>query len=145
MRVLFYSFLIFFLSSCHEATQETLLEVKIEGMSCRHSCAPIITKKLLSVTGVLKVVISFEKKTAQISYNPESTTKENIIDKIESIAGGIYKASISKEIKQTFSPTKTSNMNKVNSVEFDLSKPDVSHSSEFQLPNLFSLLNSILK
>ena len=61
------------------------------------------------------------------------------------MANGAYKTGSVKEKKMHDSKSEQSTpAEESKPVDFDITQPDVSHSSGFQLPNLFSLLNSIL-
>ena len=120
------------------------LDIEIEGMSCSHSCAPFIQKKLSATDGVLDAKVSYENKRAEVIINSNDVSKEEILEKIESINNGSYKTGRVAEKKLEDSDPKESNHKDSKSSDFDISKPGVSHSSSFQLPNLFSLLNSIL-
>lgn len=120
------------------------LDIEIEGMSCSHSCAPFIQKKLTNTKGVLDAKVSYENKRAEVIINSNDVSKEDIVKKIESINNGSYRTARVIEKKTIDSVPVNSNFKDSRSVDFDISKPEVSHSSSFQLPNLFSLLNSIL-
>lgn len=137
--------LILTIFACQRSVDETSLSVEVEGMSCSHSCAPFIKKNLKNTEGVLEAEVSFDRKLAKIIFNPSIISKKDIIRKIESIAGGIYKASVIKETKIESHSNESLRQETSKPLEFNLTKPEVSHSSGFQLPNLFSLLNSILK
>jgi copper chaperone CopZ len=141
--ILFIAF--FCLVSCNQSTNISSLDVKIDGMSCSQSCAPFIKKKLLKTEGIKGVKVSFEKKLAEIYFNSSVISENEIVTKIESLADGIYKATVIKSSKKEFNLKEPSNKETLESLEFNLIKPEVSNSSGFQLPNLFSLLNSIIK
>ena len=132
-------------SSCRQSVEAVTLDIKIEGMSCSHSCAPLIQKKLLGTKGVINANVSFQKKLAEVVINSNSVTKKEIITKIESIANGTYIVSSVRERELQETKTDNPKSSKVlKPADFDITQPGVSHSSGFQLPNLFSLLNSIL-
>jgi len=120
------------------------LDIEIYGMSCSHSCAPFIRKKLSAVDGVLNVKVSYEKKKAEVIINANTVSREEILSKIKSLNNGSYKTGKVAERKLEGSEPNESHSLDSKSTDFDISKPGVSHSSSFQLPNLFSLLNSIL-
>ena len=145
MKNLLLTFFIVSLIACKQSVNKISLDVSIDGMSCSHSCAPLIKKKLIKTEGVLEAEVSYEKKLAEIVFNSSAISKEDVINKIESIADGIYKASVIKESKKEINLKKPSSQKNLESLDFNLTKSEISHSSGFQLPNLFSLLNSILK
>ena len=120
------------------------LDIEIEGMSCSHSCAPFIQSKLSKINGVLDAKVSYVNKRAEVIINANEVSKEDIIKKIESINNGSYKTGQVIQKKSVDSESVNSKLKDSETVDFDISKPEVSHSSGFQLPNLFSLLNSIL-
>lgn len=132
------------LMACEQAVQKSSLSIEVDGMSCSHSCAPYIQKKLSKTEGVLEAKVSFENKSAEVIINSNEVSKEEIIKKIETIANGQYKVGEVEEAKLEESKVEESESNDEASLDFDISKPEVSHSAGFQLPNLFSLLNSLL-
>ena len=127
-----------------QAVSKLSLDIEVEGMSCSHSCAPFIQKKLISTKGVLYAKVSYENKRAEVIINSNDVGKDDIVKKIESINNGSYKTGQVIENKTVVSDPVDSNLKDSDPVDFDISKPDLSHSSSFQIPNLFSLLNSIL-
>ena len=145
MKNLLLIFFIITLIACNQSVNKISLDIRVDGMSCSHSCAPFIKRKLIKTEGVLEAEVSYEKKLAEIVFNSSAISKEEIVKKIESIADGIYKASIIKASTKETNLKKPSSLNNRESLDFNLTKPEISHSSGFQLPNLFSLLNSILK
>tara|TARA_B100001540_G_C15532913_1_gene517797 strand:- start:225 stop:662 length:438 start_codon:yes stop_codon:yes gene_type:complete len=136
--------LIITLFACDQTVNKSSLEIKIEGMSCSHSCAPSIQKKLIETKGVIDAKVIFEQKSASVIFDSNVTSKKEIVQKIETIYGGTYKTTEVIERKVNNSDEKNKKSEESSSVEFNLSKTNVSHSSGFQIPNLFNLLNSIL-
>ena len=120
------------------------LDIEIEGMSCSHSCAPFIQRKLSKTNGVLDAKVSYVNKRAEVIINANEVSKEDIIKKIETINNGSYKTGQVTQKKSVDSEPVNSKLKDSETVDFDIHKPEVSHSSGFQLPNLFGLLNSIL-
>ncbi len=131
------------LMACEQAVEKSSLNIAVEGMSCSHSCAPFIEKKLKGTEGVLKAKVSFENKSAEVVININEVSKDEIVKKIESIANGIYKVEGVEEYKVEEVENKEVESDDEASVDFDITDTEVS-SSSFQLPNLFSLLNSLL-
>lgn len=136
------------LMACEQAVEKSSLNIAVEGMSCSHSCAPFIEKKLKGTEGVLEAKVSFENKSAEVVINTNEVSKDEIVKKIESIANGIYKVEGVEEksfdsAQDDEVENKEVESNDEASVDFDITDTEVS-SSSFQLPNLFSLLNSLL-
>ena len=144
MRKVAVFFIVLIIGSCKQPLNTLVLDIQVEGMSCSHSCAPFIQKKLINTEGVLDAKVSFENKLAKVVINANEISKEEIIAKIETIADSSYKTGFVDEKKLESSNPDESKLDKSKTVDFDISKPEVMHSAGFQLPNLFSLLNSIL-
>lgn len=64
------------------------LEVEIEGMTCEIGCARLIESKLSKVDGVVFSKVEFEAKKGQFTYDLNKLTKDDIVSKINGIAGG---------------------------------------------------------
>lgn len=132
------------LMACEQAVEKSSLNIQIDGMSCSHSCAPFLQKKLKATEGVIDAKVTFENKTAEVVINANETSKDAIVKKIESLVNGQYKVEAIKEAKIEEAEEGSTDTNDEASIDFDISKPEVSHSTGFQLPNIFSLLNSLL-
>ena len=143
MKKLLFLFLSIFLMSCEAPVETASLNIGVEGMSCSHSCAPYIQKKLLKTVGVLNAEVTFENKEAKVVFDKNKVSKEEIVKTIQTIADGQYKVTSVEEEKQNDieSTEPTGDESSLN--EFDISNSEVS-SSSYQLPNIFSLLNSLL-
>lgn len=61
---------------------------KISGMRC-HSCAKIIKLELEEEVGATNVNVDYGSQEAQLEFDPEKTSEQKIINKIESLG---YKA-----------------------------------------------------
>ncbi len=148
MKKYLFIFVSLILMACEQTIEKSSLSIAVEGMSCGHSCAPFIEKKLNQIEGVLEAKVSFEKKSAEVTINTNEVSKEEIIKKIESIANGQYQVKGVEEQKaeevEVDELKETENSNDGASSDFDVTKPEVSSSTGFQLPNIFSLLNSLL-
>ncbi|WP_299528481.1 cation transporter [uncultured Lutibacter sp.] len=100
----------FVLLACNETKKEGIievaasfksLEVEIEGMTCEIGCARLIESKLSKVDGVTYSKVSFEAKKGQFTYDENKLSKENLIAKINGIAGGdLYKVIKSTDLKK---------------------------------------------
>lgn len=76
------------------------LEVEIEGMTCEIGCARTIQSKLSKVNGITYSKVNFEAKKGQFTYDENKIKKEDIINKINGIAGGdLYKVTKSTDIE----------------------------------------------
>jgi len=144
MKKLLFLFLSIFLMACGSPIEKTSLNIGVEGMSCSHSCAPYIQKKLLKTVGVLDAEVTFENKEAKVVFDKNKITKEEIIKTIQTIADGQYKVINVEEEKQNDIESIESTGDESSTNKFHISNSEVS-SSSYQLPNIFSLLNSLLK
>ena len=81
-------------------SKQSLLNVKIEGMSCAVGCARSIETALNDNKGIIATV-DFENSHGLIAYNQSLFSGEQIIDMINNYDGGKYQASvlISRESK----------------------------------------------
>jgi len=76
------------------------IEVNIEGMTCEIGCARTIQSKLSKVNGVTYAKVNFDTKKGIFTYDANKLNKEDIVKKIDGIAGGdIYKATKTTEIE----------------------------------------------
>ena len=64
------------------------IEVDIEGMTCEIGCARTIQSKLSKVNGVTFAKVDFESKKGQFTFDAHKISKNEIIKKIDGIAGG---------------------------------------------------------
>ena len=95
----------FALFSCNETKKETgiekseiskqeiganlkSIEVEIEGMTCEIGCARTIQSKLSKVKGVTYSKVNFEAKKGQFTYDANRLSKQDVVSKINGIAGG---------------------------------------------------------
>lgn len=64
----------------------------ISGMSCAVMCANKIEKELATTKGVQKAKVDFEKKLATVTFDSEVVTAQQLVEKVEAVAGGkLYK------------------------------------------------------
>ena len=75
-----------------EMANENLSNIsfQVDGMTCEIGCAARIKKKVASMEGVALSKVNFEAKTAYISFDPATTSFENVKATIESL-GDDYK------------------------------------------------------
>jgi mercuric ion binding protein len=98
----------FILTGCkNEAPKEVKKEnvsLAISGMTCEIGCAKTIQSKLSKKEGVLGAKVIFTDSIANIEFDANKTSKEDLIAFVSGIAGGeLYKAS------ESFNKVKTSN------------------------------------
>ena len=80
------------------------LEVEIEGMTCEIGCARLIESKLSKVDEVTFSKIEFEAKKGQFTYDTNKLTKDDIVRKINGIAGGdLYLVTKTTDIEEFIS------------------------------------------
>lgn len=146
MKLVTLNIFVLFLLSCGQSNTKSSTVVQISGMSCSQSCAPFLEKNIRKIQGVSGAKVSFENKKAEISFDSGLTNNSKIVDVIETIADGCYEVTCIHELnKNNLKKTVKPVFQKPEVNEFKIPKHDVSHSTTFQLPNLFSLLNSILR
>lgn len=129
--------------ACDTSPQKVSFDIVIDGMSCSRSCSPYIEKKLKKMEGVFEASVSFEKKLAEITIDANEISIAEVVNEIETIADRQYKVEAVKESEMEKKKEILVPIEKP-SLDFDIINPDVSHSTGFQLPNLFSLLNSLI-
>lgn len=77
------------------------IEVDIEGMTCEIGCARTIQSKLSKVNGVTLAKVNFESGKGQFTYDSNKISKEEIVKKIDGIAGGdVYSVTKIKDLKE---------------------------------------------
>ena len=72
----------------------------IEGMVCEHGCKGVIEKEMRKEKGITSFDIDFEEATAEVFFDYNIITTENIITKVEEINDGIYKMNLLQEREQ---------------------------------------------
>lgn len=78
-------------------SSEEKVTVFVEGMSCAMGCANTIEKTLNATAGISSASVDFEAGTAEIVYNPEVISKDEILKTINGVNGGeTYTASFEK-------------------------------------------------
>ena len=116
LTIIFFLTIAFF--SCNEVKKETpteqkeattketaavykSIEVEIEGMTCEIGCARTIQSKLSKVDGVTFAKVDFESKKGQFTFDTHKVSKNEIIKKIDGIAGGdVYSVTNTKELPE---------------------------------------------
>jgi Cu+-exporting ATPase len=66
------------------------ISFQVEGMTCEVGCAALIEKKVAAMEGVATSKVDFEAKTAYVSFDPTTTSFDNVKTTIESL-GDDYK------------------------------------------------------
>lgn len=143
MRKLFYSLVALIIVGCSSGSTSEKVELvmEIDGMSCSHSCSPFIQKKLTAIEGVVSAAVSFETKLATVVIDNGIVTQEEVVEKVQTIAGGQYKVTSCKVNTLEKEKSPEAAMNK--DADFDISEPEVS-ATKFKLPNFFKILNLLL-
>ncbi|MCG1034882.1 cation transporter [Polaribacter sargassicola] len=93
------------LTGCKSEPKKEKLAVKkenvslaISGMTCEIGCAKTIQSKLSKKEGVLDAKVVFTDSIANIEYDANTTSKEDLAAFVSGIAGGeLYKASIASK------------------------------------------------
>lgn len=111
-------------------------KISIEGMTCEKGCAATIEKKLNSTFGIANATVNFEDNTAIVQFDNERISDDEIEEVIESINEGQYDADIT-DVKASKNGAKVIHSSK-NDNGID------AHSFSFEIPNLFSVLKSVL-
>jgi len=78
------------------------IEVDIEGMTCEIGCARTIQSKLSKVKGITYSKVDFESKKGIFTFDSNKLNENDIINKIDGIAGG-----------DVYSVTKTEKLDKI--------------------------------
>lgn len=82
------------------------IEVEIEGMTCEIGCARTIQSKLSKVDGITFSKVDFESKKGQFTYDANKVSKNDIVSKIDGIAGGdLYSATKTTELEEILNKT----------------------------------------
>ncbi|MFY9241559.1 MAG: cation transporter [Polaribacter sp.] len=91
----------FILTGCKKEVKEVKTEnvsLAISGMTCEIGCAKTIQSKLSKKEGVLNAKVVFTDSIANIEFDANKTSKEDLIAFVDGIAGGeLYKASESSK------------------------------------------------
>jgi copper chaperone CopZ len=93
----------FILIGCKNEVKKEVLPVNkqnvslaISGMTCEIGCAKTIQSKLSKKEGVLDAKVIFTDSIANIEFDANTTSKEDLVSFVSGIAGGeLYKASLS--------------------------------------------------
>lgn len=72
------------------ATKTERVFITVEGMSCPGSCPSGITAMLKRTPGVVSADVSFERKEADVEFDPNVTSPEKLVEAINNMG---YKAS----------------------------------------------------
>ena len=85
------------------AVKKENVSLAISGMTCQIGCAKTIQSKLSKKEGVIDAKVVFIDSIANIEFDANTTSKEDLVAFVSGIAGGeLYKASIApKKIAHT--------------------------------------------
>jgi periplasmic mercuric ion binding protein len=127
-------------SSDNEATSNEnvvaneIATITIDGMTCEVGCAGYIAKKLNKTEGVKSCDIDFETKVATVKFDNAQISAEDIKEIIENLNDGQYEVTdMSSETMSSSSSIRTQNSN-----------DEISVRTSIEIPNIFSVLKSIL-
>ena len=83
--------------------QKENVSLAISGMTCEIGCAKTIQSKLSKKEGVIDAKVVFTDSIANIAFDANTTSKEDLVAFVSGIAGGeLYKASIApKKVAHT--------------------------------------------
>lgn len=100
-----FALIIFVFNSCSspktpKTPKNMVANFEIEGMVCEHGCKGVIEKEMRNIKGITAFDIDFEEATAEVFFDYNIITTENIITKVEEINDGIYKMNLIKEREQ---------------------------------------------
>jgi len=77
------------------------IEVEIKGMTCEIGCARTIQSKLSKMEGVTFSKVDFESKKGQFTYDANKISQNDIVKKINGIAGGdLYSVTKTEELSE---------------------------------------------
>ena len=107
IKKILFSFLLacFVLIGCKSEAKKEVLPVNkqnvslaISGMTCQIGCARTIQSKLSKKEGVIDAKVIFTDSIANIEFDANTTSKEDLASFVSGIAGGeLYKASIASK------------------------------------------------
>lgn len=133
------------LNGCSEHKEEikdpvanTESTIAIEGMMCEKGCKSTIQSHLREMNGVINADVDYEGKKAMVSYDNRIISSNEMVDMINTLADGIYKANLIEE-----KPIETSG----NSTEIDNAdaEDEISVSNyDFTLPDFLGIFNEML-
>lgn len=76
-------------------------------MTCEIGCAKLIQSKLYKVDGISYSKVSFANKNGQVTYDANKLSPEDIIKKVNGIAGGdLYSVVNSQELQEVIQEVK---------------------------------------
>jgi cation transport ATPase len=110
IRLLPFFAFIFLIFSCSDTEKNKNFSGKseeitlaIEGMVCEFGCAKTIEKELKKSEGIIDCKVNFQQNQATCKFDPEQTSAEEIVNIINNINNGTYKAKLIE--KKTASPS----------------------------------------
>ena len=88
-----FKLIIFSFVSFSFAQNNTLLNVKIEGMHCAGGCAKMIENSLNQNEGI-SAAVDFQNSSATVIYNAESLSAQDVLTMINGYRNGKFSASL---------------------------------------------------
>lgn len=133
------------LSGCSEHKEEitnpvanTETTIGIEGMMCEKGCKSTIQSHLREMNGVIHADVNYEEKKAEVSFDNRIISSNDMIEMINKLADGIYKANLIDE-----KPIEASgNTTEIDNAE---AEDEISVSNyDFTLPDFLGIFNEML-
>lgn len=110
----------------------------IEGMMCEKGCKATIEQRLSATEGVVSCEVEYENKKVNLDFDNNFTSTNDLIDVVNTIADGIYSATLLEE--SVFLPAKGAG-----SVSGGEEVDEVSVSDyNFQLPDFTNVFPSLI-
>ncbi len=81
-------------SASTEITTNSNCKLAIEGMMCEKGCKSTIESRVSEKEGVTECKVDYEAKTASIDYDNSVTSCDDIIETINTMVDGQYKATL---------------------------------------------------
>jgi mercuric ion binding protein len=123
-----------------------MLTVEIEGMSCEMACGGTIRTNLKATQAVERVQFNFEEgrkiQTAFISYDSDKISDDEMLKLIRTINDKQFKThkhSSEDIITKGEDPAESTKSDETSNVDVSNAAPS------FELPNLFDLLNNLVR
>ena len=113
--------------------------IAIEGMMCEKGCKSTIQSHLREMNGVMHADVDYEGKKATVSYDNRVISSNDMVEMINKLADGIYKANLIEEKPIEASSGNTTNINNTDAED------EISVSNyDFTLPDFLGIFNEML-
>jgi copper chaperone CopZ len=122
-------------SSDSKVDANTVASISIDGMTCEVGCAAYIQKTLAKTKGIESCEVDFENNLATVKFDNTIINDEEIVDIIESLNEGQY--SVEGVVLEGMTTSSVTSSNRGND--------EMSVKSTIEIPNIFSILKSIIQ